>query len=304
MSRGPGKLQAAIIEHVRASEAPTTLETMRWVLYEPVKGRPVPVDELPGTWNSSFTRAVHELAAEPRLMLEIERRPLASLEECVEHFPNKTLDRAARDARLALLPALLEWANDKHGPGPHYSAASNEEYHVNRFEPEERRTISRDWLALEDDLVTVHAKNRTNELFHLIAKGRSLFTKTSLQDRTSFAYYLQMCKELGQLPDDLSARLRQFTESVLPPTQAGFLRLKSFIHSFASLPSRGPFTLKQPTMDALHERRKAFVEALPGFVPPSDASRRFGYGPKHSDQLRYLLDKSALQAFQFVRLAG
>ena len=275
---------------------------MRWALYEPVKGRPIPKDGLPGPWNSSFTRAIHELASEPRLILKIERRPLKSLEECVEHFPNKTLDGMTRDVRLVLLPALLEWTNGD-GPGPHYSAASNEQYHLNKFDPEQRRVVQRQWQALEGDLVTLHAGNRTNKLFHLIAKGKSLFTKSSLQDPNSFASYLQACDEAALLPPALSGRLFGFTESVLPPAQAEFLKFKSYIHAFANLPSRGPFSLKNPTMEALYERRKPFVESLHGFEQPRHP---MGYvlEPTHSDHLRYLFDNTVFQKFQFVRLAA
>jgi hypothetical protein len=277
---------------------------MRWALFEPVKGLPLPSDGLPGPWNSSFTRAVHELAEEPRHLLEIERRPLASLEECVEHFPNKTLDGMTRAVRVELLPALLEWTNDESGPGPHYSAASNEEYHINRFDRDQRREVRQQWLAIEDALVTLHASIRTADLFHLIAKGKALFTKSTLQDRNSFAYYLQACNDQKQLPAELSERLRRFAESVLPLAQVGFLKLKSYIHAFAHLPSRGAFSLKPPTIEALHSKRKAFVESLPGFEAPSESRRRFGGEPTHSDRLLHLFDKTVFQEFQFLRLTA
>jgi S-adenosylmethionine synthetase len=63
MSRGPGVIQKSIVQHVRDSGTDTdTVESMRWSLYDKIKGNLITPDgALPTAWNTAFSRAVEGL---------------------------------------------------------------------------------------------------------------------------------------------------------------------------------------------------------------------------------------------------
>lgn len=303
MSRGPGIIQKSIIGHVRENgEGTLTVETMRWALYDKLKEKALAPDgSLPTAWNTAFSRAVERLAAPPRSQLVVNRRPLASLEECVQHYPGKTLLVATRRLRLELLPSLKDFVEQNHQP-PRYSAASNEEYHIEQLPRQDRKAFEQEWKRLVAELKQAFAVSDDDTLLSLIVKGKSLFEeKSTLSERRSFLELSSACCRSGMLSEGLSDRLRRFTERFLPANTAGSLRLKSYIHLFA-LPSRnGRYSLKERTIQELRRRNKAFVESLPGFKPV-DSQRRYRK-PQHSPMLHKLFDQTVFQDFRFIHLA-
>lgn len=128
MSSGPGIQQQRILTALKENRI-WTLESLRWREFERDEGRSLDArGKLPGSWNTSFGRAVDGL--KEKGLITVHSRPLENFEECTDHFPGKTLDGHARALRLRMLPALLEWTRAPRGLGPKYGAADNEEFHL------------------------------------------------------------------------------------------------------------------------------------------------------------------------------
>jgi hypothetical protein len=271
MSRGLGKLQRDIIHYIETCRASTTYESLRWALLEqkrhPVTRSSPNADPcgMPGSWNSSLTRALDGLVRHGSERVIIERRRLASMDEFVEHYPGKTLVAKTRKLRINLLPALAQIARTGEHP-IHFSQADNERWFVENQLRDKLADFQRAWNAIEPELMT-HLPRLAGEdqarLFLLIARAKSLFERAPLECRRSIDECLGPLSAHGALPPAILKRISEFSESVLPPDQIGFLRLKSIIGSFVSIPATGSGChLKDETLDAL-ERACPEVQYFP-----------------------------------------
>lgn len=106
MSRGIGKVQSSALKLLRESGGNTTLETLRWDLWEisscadrSSQGLPAVNDYLPNSWNTSVARAVYKLAECDRKRMVLTERKLTSTAEFVLHYPDKTLSARTRFLR-------------------------------------------------------------------------------------------------------------------------------------------------------------------------------------------------------------
>jgi hypothetical protein len=300
MSRGPGDLQRAIIAFITNATAPVTVESMRWDLYNQLQKPAIPISgQLPPEWNTSFARAVKKLAADSRRFFTIERRPLVTLEECVRHFPGKSLQIDVRLHRQELLPALVEWTQEQYGASPRYSQGQNEIYFVKRLTEKRRSWLFGEWKQLEALIRPVFAKTGSEQLLLLFVKARALFHDLNVKSPLSFANMVEAsCPEL---PATVAEQLRRFAKKFLSDTSAGVLQLKSYVHEFANVPRHGQCSLKRDTLEALHRLRPKLVEAMPGFEP---GHTRFLREPKYPPALHKLFDQTVFQSFQFIRTAA
>jgi hypothetical protein len=302
MSRGPGQLQRAILEHISETTQPLTIESMRWSIYEQQEKPQIPVNgELPNKWNTSFFRAVNNLASESRSLLQIDRRPIASLEECIAFYPGKTLIAPIRRLRIELLPALLEWTQEKHGASPYYTVAEREKFFAEQLPQDRADWLGEEWSRLESLMRPTFSSTGSDELFLLFSKGRSLFRGIDVTSRLSFTEMVQRCCAAGILHRTVADRLRSFADEFISPAIANSLTLKSFVHKFANVPRWGQCSLRTDTLEALHRLRKPFVETMPGFRPAADSWMR---EPTYSNALHKLFDQTVFQKFNFVRPAA
>jgi hypothetical protein len=310
MSRGLGWIQNALLDHLIGQRGATTFETLRWDLWE--RSHPMPImpgPDLPNKWNTSVMRAVKCLEKGARI--KVERRRLISFDECVFHYPNKTLRGSVRRLRLQLLPALLRCTNNEGDAFPRYNRAANEKFHLQSLTPVVRKTLRNSWLRVEPrliELLPLSGRADRNVLFQLAVKGKSIFETGDLECRGSFAEHLQICTEHKLLPDPLASDLRILSDSMLAPTDAGHLRLKSYIHTFAAVPQHRGCSLRKETVTYLDQSCPEVVRKLPGYVAPEVPVNRHNYmmgarEPKHSQQLYGLFDQTVFQRFHFLQLA-
>jgi hypothetical protein len=314
MSRGPGHLQEAILRSAAdAAEKSLTVETLRWVLFE--NGKPprrTSPNNLSTGWNTSFRRAVEGLAERRRII--VQRRPLHTFEECVEHYPAKTLQGEARSLRLTFLPVLLEWTREKGGLRPRYDTSANEIHHLRQLRKDRRNVeeLRSQWSSLEERLRSIYgnvAKQHSDSLVRLICKGRDLFGIRDVHTSFSFTQLVEGALVTGLLPTDLMNDLRSFVDKFLPQTKADALKLRSFVHELANVPHSGQCTLRSETLKYLHERRRRDVEAMPGFrerkrgFPKSWNKRSSEYEYEYAPQLRKLFDHTVFQNFGFIALS-
>src|SRR5688500_9106133 len=120
MSRGLGRLQKAILDQVN-EHGLTTVESIRWTVREEDDDMNLGFGDI-----NAVKRAVESLVARSRV--KHTERPLQSIDECIAHYPGKTLKAAIRRLRIDLLPALRE---PSPGRGSHlrYTLADNEKFH-------------------------------------------------------------------------------------------------------------------------------------------------------------------------------
>lgn len=306
MSRGPGRIQRTILEHLASSNQQTTFETLRWELKEAL-GTSLASQDLPNKWNTSVKRALDGLEAEKRIA--VEERRLRTLEECVAHFPGKTLLGAARRLRLQLLPALLRGVQ-RGELFAHYNTAENESFYLKSLPKETRRHFREQWLHLEPRLIgvlTICPLKHRNAVFSLITKGKATFEEANLDCRGAFAQHVQACIRGGIIGQPLSKELEAFSHRILPPADAKHLQLRSYVHEFAHIPQHRGCTLRKETVEFLYRECPEVIECLPGFVAPKQPSRP-GMGfwnrdVKHSPRLYALFDQSVFQNFRFLSLA-
>lgn len=309
MSRGPGRLQNAVIDHLRGAAAEVTFESLRWTLWLESGEAPTAQDpDLPNSANTSIKRAVDGLEKDGRIV--VDRRKLVSFEEAVSEFPHKTLQGATRRLRLELLPVLLKGVQDGEA-FPRYNPADNERFHLESLSPDEHDSLRESWLRIEPRLIDLLPKAKRadrNALFTLIAKGKAVFEIRALECRQSFAEYLRDCLDRQVLPEPLAGEVREFSDFLVPPTDAGHLKLKGFVHFFAHVPRHRGCTLKTDTLDFLSRARPDVVQNLPGYVPrPEPPAGRYAFHTErketHSPELVGLFDQTVFQAFNFLRLA-
>jgi hypothetical protein len=306
MSKGPGKQQEGILRALREKDS-WTAEGLRWELFEKSGGTLTEDGRLPPTWNTSFSRAVGKLGEGGRI--EIVSRCLETFAECVEHYPGKTLKAEARRLRQQLLPALLEWTQEKGGAGPKYGAAQNEEHNMRSLLPDALRQLEGEWSLLEERLRPIYGSAPCDKAFpilSLICKGRSLFWSHDVSASGSLGGWIEATCAGGMLPEDLVVDLQDFQERFIPRGTAAFLKFKSIIHLFADVPRHGQCSLRTDTLQYLHDRRSAVVTPM--------ATQKRGqfptiYNPHpvefvYESKLVHLFDQSVFQEFDFIHLPG
>lgn len=309
MSRGDGYFQRAVIGALtEAAEESLTMEGLRWRLYEDSGKPPLqPGEELPSAWNTSFRRTIIGLERHGRI--NIDSRPLESLEECIIHYPGKTLSASARLLRAKLLPVILDWSRKEGGLKPRYGDAANEDYQVKKLRKEGKwAELSDQWQLLEERLRPLYGKasSSPDDFLRLICKGRNLFRTTDIETGISFSLAVSKVRRSGQSPTDLTDDLQAFLELFMPAGQAGSLKLHGFMHELAEVPRHGQCKLRDSTLDYLHTHQKELVESMPGFQrKPAPPFQGF-YGVReeytYDPDLVKLFDQTVFQDFKFISL--
>ena len=310
MSRGLGSVQRAIVAHVLACRVPTTVETVRWALWDKsLKLSKRGLCDLPKAWNSSIDRAVRSLTGNAGGPVQLIRRRLASIDEVIEHYPNKTFGAKMRALRAALLPALVNWVND--GRGTRYSVNDNEAFHRQRLSSKTMLKVQRRWIQLQPALIRclpALTEEQQQPLFLLIAKGKSLFEKEEMGIRVSVAFREcgDSCAKAKCLPNALQDQINDLVRILLPAEESGPLRVKSYIHSFADVPRHRRPRLKQDALEFLEEARGDIVRRLEGYEkpePPQDGWPRANreQSSRHSDLLTGMIDQSVFSRFRFIQ---
>lgn len=314
MSRGPGKLQREIFAFLQQYDGPVTLENLRWELR---KNRDSP--NLTKSWSFAVERAVRNMASPKRGLLTVEKRRLVSLAEWVKHYPDKTLDGTVRQLRLDLLPHLADWLAGKRSPGPKFTPDENERFafrgrrggHDSNLSEEFRHRHSPEWKTLEPHIWQELRAAPNDTLFHLLVRGRQLFTSSRVQTALSFRDILKQCADEKLLPHAVLAQFQSFADRVFPPTKAGFLALKSLLYqSIQPVRIRQP-ELKADALKALVRAKPDYMKTVAGFNPPPPRTKgmfilpedqRWQNAVAKGTPLARLVDHSAFQQFGFLRI--
>lgn len=298
MSRGLGRLQQAILNRVKASGL-TTVESARWDVRK--EGGE---DDLTVATLNAVKRAVESLVA--RKLIICTERPLQSVAECIAHYPGKTTRVAIRKLRVELLPALLQ--PDSGQPiYQRYSRDDNEKFQYERLSDADKKLLRRNWLSVERELAallgsTDDAQHRSR-LARLYAKGESIFDSGRLMVSQAFSEHLARCRLI--LSADLLGRLEHFCTSLLDVEMAGNLKVRSFVHTFANVSSRGTCSLKDDTIEHLNKVRRDYLESLPDYKSSSVSGNFFMRDNSRQDPILHrLFDHTVFQSFHFLELVG
>ena len=303
-------MQNAILRLLQSGRGETTIETMRWSLYESA-GKSSSAPTLPGAWNTSVSRAAKGL--HERGLVEIASRRLESFEECVQHYPGKSMNAQKRALRSRFLPKLWDWTRESRGISPKYGVADNEKFHLEQLPKAAVEELGRRWCKIEESLRPIYGQTRESAdlLLYLICKGSDLFRRSGIEVYTSLTRSIESVCQLNLVPSLLGTELQTFKQEFLSNQRAGSLRFKSFIHEIADVPRHGHCTLKPATLMYLHEQDRDFVEKMPGFKRKDSPFRPYlALELKDSEKFEYepvlvtLFDQTAFQRFKFITLAA
>lgn len=308
MSARIGHHQRSILVALRDCRSATTFESLRWTLWKAEHPDGGELPDLPTKRDTSIKRALDGLVEKGHV--QINSRPLASLNECVEHFPQKTLSTELRQLRRQLIPVLFEWPDAY----PRYTSAENERFHLKSISENVRNELLRRWCCLEPKLIVLlHQCEQPirNQLFLLIAKGKALFETSDLDSRRSFGELAVQLLQTGVCSPEVERMIRDLNENLLESNEAGFLRLKSVIHSVANVPVHGrDWSLKTQTVEYLESRCHDVLSSLPGYQsaepPPGRRNLRLMMMERQAVQsrlLQNLLDHTVYTRFRFVEVA-
>lgn len=315
MSRGLGRFQCDLVAWVRDQPGPHTLENLRWALHERSRS-----GDLPKSYAFAVDRAVKRLAAPDRAILAIENRRLVSLDEWVTHYPGKTLDRRVRRLRLDLLPVLARWVVGQDGPGPRFTTLENERFAFRgpRALPflawvkasNRQHSFGKEWKDIEQHIWPFAQRPGYEDLFCLLVRGRELFTNAPVEGKLSFRYLVRSCIERRLLPALVLDQLASLADQVLPPAEAEFLTLKSYVYQcIQPVPIRHP-EMRHEALSALISAKSEYMQTVPGFNPPEPRTdtmmipedERWRGAVEKGSPLARLIDASVFQEFHFIRV--
>jgi hypothetical protein len=301
MSKGLGKIEKKILVDL-TQQGETTAESLRWSCFEATEGYESGMD-LSDSMSASFRSALRSLK-EKNLVI-VGERALQNFDECVQHYPGKTLRGKVRTLRMALLPSLRQWVNAR------YSLADNEAYHAHELTEEEKLWLSDRWHRLEPGIRSEFNESSNNDLLLLIAQARFRFTgqgcdtKQSLGDLIGKSSILLRSEQVQSL-ESLYARF-------LPLEARNLLALKSLIYQFVEPPGKNrgsmkhALKLRDDTIQYLHksEQTRNFIISLPGYKPGGEPFIRSWLAPKTTfdESMHDLFDLKVFEQFNFVRLA-
>jgi len=297
MSRGLGRLQQAIVDRLKQN-GPTTVESMRW----DVRGADEDADLGVGSINA-VNRAVKSLVA--RKLVKCSKRPLQSVEECIAHYPGKTLKAAIRRLRTELLPALLEPGNSR-AMYPRYSLADNEKFHYDGLSEIEQEVHRNNWLSVERELAAFLGAaddyEQRSRLFRLYAKSKSVFEAGRLEVTGSLREHLTRCQPI--LPAELLERIERVYTSLLSAERAGNLQMRTFVHTFVNVSNKGSCSLKNDTIEHLSRVRRDYLESLPNYKRGTPGLPiMWREENRHDPILHKLFDQTVFQSFNFIEAA-
>jgi hypothetical protein len=308
VSRGIGRLQSEILTQLSASAAPTTLESLRWCLWERSSTIPSSLPEqnvsLPRAWNTSIQRAALSLSSPRHAKLVIERRRLSTIEEFLTHFPNKTLIARTRYLRFTLLPPLFD--PKTHDIHPLFSKSKNEEYYLKKTRRAAIPEASELWQSIETKLIQLMSKAtgvRRSRIFLLVSKARELFLREHVRTIGAFTDHVDEVIGRSELTPELRESLVRVRDLVLPRTEEKQLDIKSRIYSLVSIKSKGAGSeLKSKSLESLLAAKPDILDKLN--VMKEDLRLPFGEKLyKYScNELDTLIDTSALQCFRFLQI--
>lgn len=298
MSRGLGRLQQAVLSHVK-EKGLTTVESVRWIVRDAEEGANLGVGSI-----NAVNRAVDSLSAKS-LLKRIER-PLQSIEECIAHYPGKTLNAKVRQLRMKLLPALLKPSRSR-GQNLRYSLADNEKFHYEGLSEAEQAQHRKNWLSVERDLAAFFGSSDDPRwrahLFGLYAKGKSIFEADRLEVSRSFQEHLSRCQQI--LPSELYDRIQHVYTTLLSAERVGNLQMRTFVHTFVNVNNRGSCSLKEEAIEHLVEVSGDYLRSLPGYQESTTKNSRYVFREKdkHDPILNKLFDQTVFQEFNFIEPA-
>lgn len=305
MSRGLGKIQVWLLEEVRsASCASSTIESLRWKYFE-THGDCCDQADLPNSTSIKVTRAVETLS--DRNLLTLTCRGLANFDECLLHYPQKTLSGKSRLIRNKLLPTLAE-AVEVGEITPKYDRAENERFMLKSLSEEQRSSVSERWQKFEKELRGLYGCHGGSDkevqwLLRLIVRGSELFADSSVSCRWALEEILREIGSMECIPADTHQRLSGFCESIFPDDESSEIELKSILHQIAYISRNGAYSLRNDVLRMLHQSHEDFIESFPGTEVGHGVGRLvFPFRTKYDKDIQQLFNQAVFRKFTFIDL--
>lgn len=310
MSRGPGRIQQAILEAV--AETPGTSDgRVHWLLADRARR----ADQ---AFYKSFRRALTRLRATGRV--QVHQKRLQSLEEVAEHLPFRTRDPEVRAMRAKLLPALMTLIRQSERL---FNDAQSERHVLERTVLEaglnrqstKYEALFPEWIKARSallELLNSGAFGYAELAIRAYAKGRQLFERRApiRHDSTLSEICDEILHESGRSSPPIELQeagraLNGLRAKWIPPTLLGSAQLKASIYHVVDFSRSQRPRLKREAAEHLLGRHREYIEKLPGHK--SRAQTRPESSPisktvVFSQTLDRLVSRDVLKPFSFLAL--
>jgi len=302
MSRGPGKLQKAVLVLLK-KRGPLPLHTIVWEVAL-ATGVVSPRDNTDGEVYNNNRRATIELASGKDAQLKKTEGLFLTLDDLLKGYPDRTKSGTVREMRQRLLPYIksyLKW----HLPRPEIAT---EKHVFGRAGSMRRAAVASRWPALEPLLLRELSRSvdaEVTDLLHVLTRGRAIVRRDTLVDCdvpliTSVPLLVQRfvgrAPKLSHLLEDLHANL--------PVVEFKRSRLRAQLQRVATFKNYGAPTLKKEFLDHLYNHEGSFLCGLKGHrEKPKDSMDWFpDRSPEYSPLVHKLLDSFAFKPFKVYSL--
>lgn len=307
MSRGPGWLQQAILDHLAGDRV--HVGDLLWQLaleyekVEPDRASDFGEEPIDRPFYQGFRRGIRRLEEAGRVTIEL--RKLDSLDEVIRFYPTKTRDAYLRWFRAGVLPHLADLARYEYG------YADNEEHVAASLSHDCRHALAVAWqecrAALDDHAPLGTVGFRRLEL-PLLARGEQLCVPRSpLRYRRSFKETIDALRP--ELPPPVTAKLDALYSEFFPDTVMGPVALKSRLYSIGNFGkgSGGRSSIKDEVKEKLLRAEPGVIKGLPGHKEPTPHPRtgtfELGWSTprEFSPLLDRLVERDVFGVFEFIR---
>lgn len=316
MSRGPGKIQQAILEAIKEDDIPTQRNKLLWKLATEndrvvMTGKlceGISKGNIDPSLEKAFQRSLKRLTETNQV--KIRKQKLRNIDEFIAYYPFKTSYLDIFQLRTRLLPHIKSFLEGRYHRIP-FTIRDNEIYILDKLESEHPKKVdsyAARWQRIERKILKVLPslkRSARSRWIKVIIKGQELFIDDKARYRLSFHKIVNNIEEkmerLSQEEIELLAEVQAFMRKPFPPQLMKHSRFKSEIYAVGDFNERTTPKLKDGIKMYFLDQEPELVKALPEHYQP-DTKVQFGmhYKPSFSPILDSLIDRHTFSKFQFL----
>ena len=318
MSRGPGKIQQAILEAINENDAPSQRNKLLWKLaiknnriaYAGKLCDGISKGNIKPSFEKSFQRSLKRLAETDQV--NIRKQKLRNIDEFIAYYPYKTAYLDIFQLRIRLLPHIKSYLEGPYHRRP-YTVSDNEIYIIDKLKsdnPEKLRRYVALWQTIELKILRLLPslkRSARSRWINVLMKGRELF----IDDRASYGLAFHKTvdiieKKMEGLNQDeiqLLAEVQAFKLKSFPPQTMKHSRLKSEFYVIGNFNERSTPSLTGDIKKYFLDQEPDLIKALPEHHQPEIKGRfPMRFEPSFSPILDSLIDRHAFSKFEFLSI--
>jgi hypothetical protein len=310
MSRGPGRLQNAILDTV-GEKGTLSFGKLCWCLAEDVDRGVTKSGDLSRTFYASCHRAVSRLVDEGKLLRV--RRKLQNIAELVAHYPYKTPQKTIKDLRTRLLPHLHSYLGET--KARQFGLRETERHFIAQKNSDEMQQNEKYWRGIENRLSLLLSKvpiGRRELVLDLFVRGRELFVPDSHATcPIDLGTLLRRALASSGIPKPermVYAEIKDLYDACFPLNERRLMNLKDQLYVVVDLSKQGSGKplLKEAFKKELLKRDPSYLTSLPGHKGEEERTipglEGWPFDIYFSPLLNHLIGRDSLSFFDFLTL--